>query len=243
MTPADEYQLSPKAREKAKEMLKMRREVIARGEQWKWDQTNLRPSGAPHPRPRYSQRIRGGWGEEEDDYGGGGRGRGFNSGGWGDEEDDYGGGGRSRGSNRGGWRGEEEEYGGSRRGRGFNRGGWEEEEDDFGGINRRGRGFNQDSWEDEENEFDGGRRGRGRGFQSGRGAGQGMRPQEPLRDFGGDEGEDYEVEMQKLRERMEQAKIRKQELSQSQSVKKSQPEATEEIQDSGEKSSDASKLS
>lgn len=62
MTPAEEYEPSEMAQEKAREMSIVRKETIKKGEQWKWEQTNLRPGGPP-------PRQYGGYNRRDNNYG------------------------------------------------------------------------------------------------------------------------------------------------------------------------------
>jgi len=68
MTPAEEYELSAVAREKALEMAKVRKESKDRGEDWNFDQRNMRPGGPPQQQQSYQRRDvrRRDWDDEDD---------------------------------------------------------------------------------------------------------------------------------------------------------------------------------
>lgn len=168
MTSADEYVLSAKAQEKAREMSKVRAEAIRRGDQWKWDQKNVRPGGAPPPSRQYYNR-------RDDDFGG------YNNQRGGDRYDNYNSGGM-RGRNR---------Y----------------DEDDFGDNRQNHRGGRRDLYNDEDDYERVSRRSDDRNFGEIRN--RSFRRTEARMVDNEDVPENYELEMQKLRDRLEDTKIKK----------------------------------
>lgn len=174
MTPADEYVLSTKAQEKAREMSKLRAETIRKGEQWKWDQKNLRPGGAPPPSRQYYNRR-----DRDDDFGGYNNTRG-------NRYDNYNGGGM-RGRNR---------Y----------------DEDDFeDNMQNRSRGGRRELYRDEDDYEPVSRRSDDRNFGESRN--RSFRRTEARMIDDEDIPENYELEMQKLRDRLEETKLKKSSLA------------------------------
>ncbi|ODM93110.1 hypothetical protein Ocin01_13573 [Orchesella cincta] len=210
-TPADDYELSPVAQEKARQMAEIRAESIRKGEHWKLDQRNMRPGGFPQQNQRYNNNRNGGFRDEEDFYGGGGGGRqpgynrdrGFNR--YDRNDESYGGGGRQQG--------------GYNRNRSFDR--YNRDDEEFDTDDLRDEPVDRSSW-------------RGRSLspkQSQYGQRQSREEQ-----FDDNEPQDYEQEMERLRARLQKTKEEKARLQSS----KKEAAPSEDI-DSQERSSGASK--
>lgn len=181
-TPADVYELSQVAQEKAKQMAQLREESMRNGEDWKWDQRNVRPGGfPPQNRNRYERND-----DDFDGYGGGGgRQQGYNNNRGFDRynnrsSDDFYGysGGRQQGYN-------------NNRNRGFDRYENERDEEEFDSHDLTDRR----SWRDRPPQQR-----------------QQQYSQRKSNEFDDVEPQDYEQEMEKLRVRLEKTKAEKQRL-------------------------------